>query len=70
MSEKKIDFKNMSGPEKAAVFLLAIGEAEAARVFKKMNDEEIKKVAGIMADLDKVAPEVLDARFRRICRET
>lgn len=61
MSGKKLDFKTMNGPEKAAVFLLAIGEAEAARVFKKMNDEEIKKVAGIMADLDKVAPEVLDA---------
>ncbi|MDX9786401.1 MAG: flagellar motor switch protein FliG [Desulfobacterales bacterium] len=61
MGEKKIDLKNMSGPEKAAVFLLAIGEVEASKVFKKMNDEEIKKVAGIMADLDKVAPEVLDA---------
>lgn len=61
MSEKKIDLSKLSGPQKAAIFLLAIGEAEASRVFKKMNDEEIKKVAGIMASLDKVLPETMDA---------
>lgn len=61
MGEKKPDLKSMSGPEKAAIFLLAIGEAEASRVFKKMNDEEIKKVASVMAGLDRVAPEILDA---------
>jgi len=61
MSEKKFDLSKMSGPEKAAIFLLAIGEAEASKVFKKMNDDEIKKVAGIMAGIDKVQPETLDA---------
>jgi flagellar motor switch protein FliG len=61
MSEKKAELSKVSGPEKAAIFLLAIGESEASRVFKKMNDEEIKKIASIMASMDKVAPEMLDA---------
>jgi flagellar motor switch protein FliG len=61
MSEKKIDLTKLSGPQKAAIFLLAIGEAEASRVFKKMNDQEIKKIASIMAGLDKVLPETMDA---------
>jgi flagellar motor switch protein FliG len=61
MSEKRAELSKVSGPEKAAIFLLAIGESEASRVFKKMNDEEIKKIATIMASMDKVAPEMLDA---------
>lgn len=61
MTEKKIDLGKLTGPQKAAIFLLAIGEAEASKVFKKMSDEEIKKVASIMASLDKVQPETMDA---------
>lgn len=61
MAEQKSETSKFSGPEKAAMFLLALGEAEASEVFKKMNDEEIKKVANIMAGMDKVPPETLDA---------
>jgi flagellar motor switch protein FliG len=51
----------MSGPEKAAVFLLSLGEAEASQIFKKLTDKEIKQLASVMAKFDKVAPEVADA---------
>lgn len=61
MAEQKPETSKFSGPQKAAMFLLALGEAEASEVFKKMSDEEIKKVANIMASLDKVPPETLDA---------
>jgi len=56
-----IDPKKLTGPEKAAVFLLSLGEAEAAEVFKKLSDKEIKQLATVMAKFDKVTPEVADA---------
>ena len=56
-----IDPKKLSGPEKAAVFLLSLGESEASQIFKKLTDMEIKKIAAVMAKFDKVAPEVADA---------
>ena len=56
-----IDPKKLSGPEKAAVFLLSLGETEASQIFKKLTDMEIKKIAAVMAKFDKVAPEVADA---------
>ena len=56
-----IDPKKLSGPEKAAVFLLSLGESEASQIFKKLTDMEIKKIAAVMAQFDKVAPEVADA---------
>lgn len=56
-----LDPKKMSGPEKAAVLLLSLGEAEASQIFKKLTDKEIKQIAPVMAKFDKVAPEVADA---------
>lgn len=56
-----LDPKKMSGPEKAAVFLLSLGEAEASQIFKKLTDKEIKQIAPVMAKFDKVAPEIADA---------
>ncbi len=56
-----MDPKKLSGPEKAAVFLLSLGEAEASQVFKKLSEQEIKVIAGAMAKFEKVPPEVADA---------
>ena len=56
-----MDPKKMTGPEKAAVFLLSLGEAEASQIFKKLNDKEIKLIAAAMAKFDKVSPEMADA---------
>ncbi len=56
-----LDPKKMTGPEKAAVLLLTLGEAEASEIFKKLTDKEIKQIAPVMAKFDKVDPEVADA---------
>ncbi len=55
-----MDPNKMTGPEKAAVFLLSLGEAEAAQIFKKLSDSEIKKIATAMAAIKNVPPEVAD----------
>jgi len=59
--KKTLDPKNLSGPQKAAVFLLSMGEAFTAEIFKKLNENEIKKAATIMADIDQISPEIQTA---------
>lgn len=47
--------RTLSGPEKAAVFLRSIGEAEAAEVLKHMAPKEVQKVGQVMATLTNVS---------------
>ena len=54
MTDKTIDTKNLTGPQKAAVFLLAMGEEFSSEIFKKLSEDEIKKVATNMADIEQV----------------
>lgn len=61
MIKSKLDPQNLTGPQKAAVFLLTMGEKFASAVFKKMTENEIKKVAGIMAEIEHIPGDVLAA---------
>lgn len=61
MMKAKLDPQNLTGPQKAAVFLLIMGEKFATAVFRKMTENEIKKVAGIMAEIEHIPGEVLAA---------
>ncbi len=45
---------SLTGPEKAAVFLLMLGEDYASDVFKRLDDEEIRSVGRQMAKIDRV----------------
>lgn len=60
--EEKIEPKKikMSGPRKTAIFLLAMGEEYASKIFKKMSRAEIRKVASVMAEIDEITPEELE----------
>ena len=49
--------RNLSGTEKAAVFLRSIGEAEAAEILKHMSPKEVQKVGQSMATLANVSRE-------------
>lgn len=46
--------ESLSGPEKAAIFLLTLGEEFAAKVFQRLDVEEIKIVGRQMAKIDHV----------------
>ena len=45
------DYRSLSGPENAAVMMLALGEEHAAKLFALMDDEEIKELSQTMANL-------------------
>src|SRR6218665_832761 len=53
------DIKNLSGPEKAAIVLLALGE-EHTRIWEALDDEEIKEVSQAMAGLGTVSASVVE----------
>lgn len=54
------DIQSMSGPEKAALLMLAVGEENAARLFGMMDDEEIRALSQAMANLGTVTSELIE----------
>jgi flagellar motor switch protein FliG len=57
------DYRTLSGPEKAAILMLAIGEENAARLFALMDDEEIKEISQTMANLGTVSSNLVERLF-------
>src|SRR6201991_4646383 len=53
------DAAKLSGPEKAAVVLLALGE-EHAKVWQQLDEEEIKEISQAMAGLGNVTANVVE----------
>ncbi len=60
MIRAKDDDKSLSGPNKAAAFLLAIGEAETAKLFQKMDEDEIRMLSQAMAGLGSVPSQSVE----------
>ncbi len=56
-----LDPKNLTGCQKAAVFLMFMGEEYATSVFEKMTEQEISEVAFEMSKIEHITPEMLKA---------
>jgi flagellar motor switch protein FliG len=54
------DPNKLTGPEKAAVILLALGEEHTA-LWERLEDEEVKEISQAMATLGNVTAEVVEA---------
>ncbi|HKJ00437.1 MAG TPA: flagellar motor switch protein FliG [bacterium] len=50
----------LSGPQKAAILLLSLGEEAAAEVIKNLSEDEIKEVSQYMARFQHVTPSDVD----------
>lgn len=57
------DYRTLSGPEKAAILMLALGEEHVARLFQHMDDEEIKELSQTMANLGTVSANLIERLF-------
>ena len=62
-SRTRDDIRAMSGPERAAVLMLSLGEEHAAKLFALMDDEEIKELSQTMANLGNVSSNVIERLF-------
>ena len=61
--DNKDDFRKMGGPQKAAMFLMAIGEESAIKLFALMDDDEIREISNIMSGLGQVNSDVVERLF-------
>lgn len=46
---------NYTGPERAAIFLMSIGEQDAAEILKLMGPKEVQKIGTVMASMSDVS---------------
>lgn len=54
------DYRTMSGPEKAALLMLSVGEDNASRLFGLMDDDEIRELSQAMANLGNVSAQMVE----------
>ena len=63
MAQTKDDLRSLSGPQKAAIFMLAIDSERASKLFELMGDEEIRDLSQSMSNLGTVDSSVIEGLF-------
>jgi len=64
-----MDPDKLTGPQKAAIFLMAMGEQFSTQIMRKMQEGEIRKIAAQMSEIEYVPPEVLDRVLQEFIQE-
>ncbi len=57
------DLSSLTGPDRAAAFLLSLGTEHASKLFSRMDDEEIKEVSQRMSALGSVTSATVERLF-------
>ena len=60
MNPKPLAYSELSGVEKAAIFLMAMGEGVTKDIFLKMTDDEIRDISLAMAGLGTVDAHIVE----------
>ncbi len=63
MARMKDDFRSLSGPQKAAIFMLSIGQTHSATLFERMDDEEIRELSTAMSGLGAMSSNIVERLF-------
>jgi flagellar motor switch protein FliG len=63
MARMKEDYRSLTGPQKAAILMLSLGEEQSSKLFAMMDDEEIKEISQTMANLGTVNSAVVERLF-------
>jgi flagellar motor switch protein FliG len=58
-----MDMKSLSGPQKAAVMMLALGEDHSAPLWAMLDEEEIKEISQTMSNLGTITSDMLESLF-------
>ncbi len=57
------DFRSLTGPQKASILMLSLGEEHSSKIFSLMDDEEIREISVIMANLGTINSNVVERLF-------
>jgi flagellar motor switch protein FliG len=63
MARARDDYRSLTGPEKAAILMLSVGEDQTTKLFAMMGDDEIKEISQTMANLGTVASALVEQIF-------
>ena len=63
MARAKDDYRSLTGPQKAAIFMLSLGEEHTAKLFEMMDDEEIREISQTMANLGTISANIIERLF-------
>ena len=59
------DMPGVTGAQKSAILMLALGEEQCARLFSMMHEDEIKEISSAMAQLGPIRSDTVE----RLCVE-
>ena len=63
MAQVKDAYRKLNGPQKAAIFMLALGQEYSAKLFDLMDDEEIRDMSQTMSTLGSIDSSVVERLF-------
>jgi flagellar motor switch protein FliG len=63
MARVKEDYRSLTGPQKAAMFMLSLSEEQSGRLFNMLGDDEIKELSQTMASLGTVSSSLVERVF-------
>ena len=63
MAQSSEAIRHLSGPQKAAVFMLALDQENAAQMFEMMDDEEIRELSQTMANVGTIQSTTVEQLF-------
>ena len=63
MARVKEDYRSLSGPQKAGIMMLSLGEEHSVKLFSMMGDDEIKELSQVMASLGTVSASIVERLF-------
>jgi len=56
----KDDIRQLSGPERAAILMLALGEEHGTQLWKQLDEDEIKEISQLMSTLGTVSAALVE----------
>jgi len=60
MATSVTEFESLTGEQKAAIFMLAIGDEQSSTLFSRMHEDEIRDISGAMSMLGPVRSTVVE----------
>ncbi len=63
MARSVDDYRSLSGPQKAAIFMLALDDSHTAKIMEMMDDEEIRELSQTMSSLGSVNSDMIERLF-------
>jgi flagellar motor switch protein FliG len=56
----KEDFRALTGPERAAVFMLSLGEEHSSKIWGMLDEDEIKEISQLMSNLGTISSGLVE----------